>query len=449
MTVAVDVEAILKPFPGESPAGEDLRYTAVYEEIKEARRADDPFDRGDWQREVKKSDWNRVIELASQVLTQRSKDLQIAVWLTEGLIHTSGFGGLLAGLRILNGLLTDFWESVYPRIEDDDLEFRAAPLEFLNEKIWVAVKEVPLTDAASTAGYSWFKWKESREVGYEADTKNRYGDIDEGKKRVREEHLADGKLSAEDFDAAVGQSSLAFYTRLAADVTQCREEFRNLDATVDERFGRAAPRLAELKGAIGDCEELVLRIFRDKGGSESAAESKADESSRYSESEPSLEKVAVRGGVSQPSTHIEPSSAAAFQPSAFPGSPDSESILWESALAAMNASGIRTALGQLLAAACGAPSVREANRLKLLMARLCLKAGRPDLARPIVEELHALIEELHLERWESPVWIAEVLDALYQCLTVGEPSDDDMSRARSLFQKLCTTDVTRAIPYKP
>jgi type VI secretion system protein ImpA len=82
------------------------------------------------------------------------------------------------------------------------------------------------------------------------------------------------------------------------------------------------------------------------------------------------------------------------------------------------------------------------------MARLCLKAERPDLARPIAEELHALIEELHLDRWESPVWIADVLDTLYQCLTVGEPSDDDMSRARGLFQKLCTTDVTKALNYK-
>lgn len=448
MTVAVDVEAILKPFPGDDPAGEDLRYSVVYEEIKEARRADDPFDRGDWQREIKKADWNRVIELTSESLAQRTKDIQIAVWLTEGLINKSGFSGLYAGLRILNGFLTLFWETVYPRIEDDDLEFRTAPLEFLNEKVWVAVKEVPLTDAAATTGYSWLKWKESREVGYEADTRNRYGDIDEGKKKVRDEHLADGKLSAEDFDAAVSQSSLAFYTRLSGDLALCREEFQKLDATVDDRFGKAAPRLAELKGAIEDCEELALRFFKDKGGSEPVSESKAEEVAGHLRSETALEGEGVRGE-SQPLPHAQPSGAMAFRAVAFQEGLEAESTLWESALASMSTSGIRTALGQLLAASCGAPSVREANRLKLLMARLCLEAGRPDLARPIVEELHALIEELHLERWESPVWIAEVLDALYRCLTFGEPSDDDMSRARSLFQKLCTTDVTRAIPYKP
>jgi len=102
----------------------------------------------------------------------------------------------------------------------------------------------------------------------------------------------------------------------------------------------------------------------------------------------------------------------------------------------------------LLEASFSAPSVREKNRHRLLMAKLCLQAERPDLARPIVEELHALIEELHLDRWESPVWIAEVLDAYYRCLTSGEPSDDDLGKARMLFQRLCTTDVTKAITYR-
>ena len=46
------------------------------------------------------------------------------------------------------------------------------------------------------------------------------------------------------------------------------------------------------------------------------------------------------------------------------------------------------------------------------------------------------------------MWIAELLDTLYRCLTAGEPSDEDARRAGELFRKLCTTDVTRAMPYK-
>jgi type VI secretion system protein ImpA len=447
MVTAIDVEMILTPIPGEDPSGEDCRYSALYEEIKEARRADDPFDRGDWQREIKKSEWDKVIQLGIRALTEKTKDLQIAVWLTEGLIQKEGFEGLLTGLRILNGLLDRFWETVHPQIDDDDLEYRAAPFEFLNDKVWVAIKDAPITDPVSTPGHSWLKWKESREVGYEADTRNRYGDVDEGRKQSRDEKLAEGKVSAEDFDAAVNQSSLAFYSRLSAVLAQCREEFRKLDATVDDRFGKAAPRLAELKTAIEDCEELALRFFKEKGGSQSAPEAMAETAAGNLEGRAPETRDYPRAG-DTPTAAAPNDAPATLQAFSAPGSLGGELKLWESAVATMGSNGIKAALGQLLAASCGAPSVREKNRYKLLMARLCLKADRPDLARPIAEELHALIEELHLDRWESPVWIAEVLDTLYQCLTAGEPSDDDMSRARGLFQKLCTTDVTKALTYK-
>jgi predicted component of type VI protein secretion system len=53
MKSTIDIGTILSPIPGENPAGEDLRYTPNYDELKEARRADDLLDRGDWAREIK------------------------------------------------------------------------------------------------------------------------------------------------------------------------------------------------------------------------------------------------------------------------------------------------------------------------------------------------------------------------------------------------------------
>jgi type VI secretion system protein ImpA len=129
---------------------------------------------------------------------------------------------------------------------------------------------------------------------------------------------------------------------------------------------------------------------------------------------------------------------------------DSESLeksMWEDSLKKLKIGGIKKALEQLYGASCSMPSVREKNRYRLLMAKLCLKAERPDLARPIAEELYALIEELQLERWESPMWIAEIHTALYQCLTTGTPSAEDTQRADGLFKKICTTDVTKAMIY--
>ena len=85
---------ILNPIPGDNPGGENLRYAPVYDKIREARRQDDEGPMGDWQRERKVADWALVIKLGSEAIATKSKDLQLAVWLTEALLHKEGFPGL-------------------------------------------------------------------------------------------------------------------------------------------------------------------------------------------------------------------------------------------------------------------------------------------------------------------------------------------------------------------
>jgi type VI secretion system protein ImpA len=90
----IDIDAITQPISDESPSGENLRYSGLYDEISEARRADDPLALGDWTSNLKTANYKQVIELALPALTERTKDLQIAAWLTESLIRQHGFSGL-------------------------------------------------------------------------------------------------------------------------------------------------------------------------------------------------------------------------------------------------------------------------------------------------------------------------------------------------------------------
>lgn len=475
MNREINLDQILAPIPGDNPAGEDLRYSPVYDEIKEARRAEDEdLPQGEWQRETKKGDWDKVISVAVTALTEKTKDLQIAVWLMEALTSTEGFAGLAAGLQILNGLLSNFWEQVYPPIEDGDLEYRSAPIEFLDDRLWLTIKQVPITEPRVTAGYSWLKWKEARDVGYEAELRSPDGAIDEKKRKAREEKLADGKTKPEDFDIAVALSKETFYRSLAEDLSNCDKQLKIFGKELDERFGRQAPSINNFSSAIEDCQQTLKRIFEkkfpkeSKAGAEPESEGAAEETKQEGfvsrlfrrhraesrEAGAEAEKRAV-APAEKDSGAVLGEAMMADMPALVAGTAgsgrDSEALevaRWNAALETMETDGLEKALGQLLAAAHSAPSVRARNRYRLLMARLCLEAERADLARPIVEELHALIEELQLERWESPRWIAEVLDALYQCLTWGEPSDEDMSKAAALFRKLCTTDVTKAMMYK-
>src|SRR5437773_580756 len=92
-----DVSALLGPVEAKAPAGADLRYLPVYDEIKAARREAevDP-------REL--APWKRIAGLVANALT-RSKDLQLAAWLAEALARVEGFPGTAAGLLVTRRLL--------------------------------------------------------------------------------------------------------------------------------------------------------------------------------------------------------------------------------------------------------------------------------------------------------------------------------------------------------
>lgn len=428
----IDTESILTPIEGENPAGENLRYTPTYDAIQEARREDDDLDRGEWDREVKTADWQTVKQLALEALTEKTKDIQIAVWLLEALIRTDGFKGLDVGLSLLAGLMEHFWENLYPEIEDDDLDYRIGPLEFMNDKLWLPIKQAPLTDPATGSGFGWVQWKEATEVG--AD----------------EEAIAEGKLGIEEFEKAVNRSSKAFYQVLNDQIERCIESFGRFDNLLDEKFGREAPRTADFKQSLEDCLRFVAKTLKQK------KELDPDPEPVEAADEPPSQETSVTEETESPSGGGETSTvapvSAAVQGQIVVGmisdTEPHEAAVWNSALNALKSQGIKKALDILFSASCSVSSVRSKNRYRLLMAKLCLQAERPDLARPIAEELNTLLEELGLERWESPVWVGDVLGALYRCLIQEDEGSDDYYRAEEIFKKMCTIDLTRALQHR-
>ena len=102
--------------------------------------------------------------------------------------------------------MEQFWDSLFPEIEDGDLELRAGPLDWLGSKFEACLRDLPIT----SDGRSWFKYKESRTVGYENDAST------DAKLKTRNDLLADGKISAETFDQSVDETPKLFYENLQA-----------------------------------------------------------------------------------------------------------------------------------------------------------------------------------------------------------------------------------------
>src|ERR1022692_1161509 len=196
MATQAPIESLLAPISGEHPAGEDITLAPEWETINAARHKDKVLGR-------QKADWPRIQKLLCDALTHKSKDLRLAVWLTEANVKQHGFAGLRDSLHLLRALIVDYWDSgLYP---SEDFQLRAKPLDyFAADNLPADLRQIPLT--ARTDGgrdYSYLEYERSRRIGWERDIVDETDQTKEAKiKRV----LAGGGIFIEMFEEAAKSS---------------------------------------------------------------------------------------------------------------------------------------------------------------------------------------------------------------------------------------------------
>jgi type VI secretion system protein ImpA len=155
----VDVDQLLTPVSAESPSGENLEYDPSFAELERAAAGEPERYSGKEVIPAKEPGWKDVRRLALEILA-RSKDLRVAVQLTQAETALDGIAGLSAAVSVVRGLVDRFWDDVYPRLETDgeyDPVFRInalAPLSDLNGLIGV-VRKTYLVEAKSVGRFSF------------------------------------------------------------------------------------------------------------------------------------------------------------------------------------------------------------------------------------------------------------------------------------------------------
>ena len=247
---------LLTPIPGANPSGVSLRYDPVTDKIKEARREELEAPQGAWKTAVKTADYAQVVKLAGEAIAKRGKDLQLAVWLVDAHVRREGFPILPSCFTFLRDLCDQFWDTLYPEIEDGDLEVRAAPLDWLGSKLDEPIRLLPIT----ANGLSWFRYKESRTVGYESAA------VADDKRKLRNQLINEGKISAEEFDQAIDETPKAFCEKQLAAIDEAREAVEQLISFLDEKFGDFSPSFIKVRTALEDNAQVVKGFVTKKGG---------------------------------------------------------------------------------------------------------------------------------------------------------------------------------------
>jgi type VI secretion system protein ImpA len=422
-------DTLLEPISADQPAGVDLRWTPEWDRISEARRADDPLASGKWaKKERKVADWRLTYELATSLLQERSKDLQLAMWLTEAGIKLHGFPGLRDGLAIARELMVRYWDQgLYPKIEDGP-EDRAGPFNWLNDKLVDSISAIAITVSEDEgADYSLLDLQDARRVGSEANCRTVDGEIDPTKKRAYDQALEDGHVSMEMFDHAVKKSRRAAYEDLYSGVVETYDEFKALEKVIDEKFGEAAPNLSTCRGTLTDIKQAVSDILDKLRVAEPDAH--APSTVETADSKATNDSLSPRFGFSYPNLQESELSTGAS---------------WREAENFIRSGNVEKGLAEMMRLAAGETSGRNRFQRKLLLADVCLASKRERLAQSILEELAEQIDKLQLESWESSQLIGNVWTKLYKLYKQGSDSSE-LDRARQLYQRLCRLDPWQAL----
>ncbi|KJX01432.1 type VI secretion protein [Enterobacter roggenkampii] len=220
-----EINELLLPIHPEAPAGDNLEYESLFDEIRVARESDpDGMPEDEWSvREPRKADWNQVRNLSEKALREQSKDLQLACWYAEALCQLQGLAGLSTGIAFLSEFITRFWFQCWPLLEEDGLTMRRSKLQRLDRDLSQQLLRQPMLRQANTSLLFW-----RQILAFEHKINTHPGDRDE---LIRKE----GDFTMESFDQQamnfssieIGQQA-ARVEALASDLSQLEARYLSL-----------------------------------------------------------------------------------------------------------------------------------------------------------------------------------------------------------------------------
>ena len=247
--MSLELEALLKEISNEAPCGMDCSFSNEFHAIKKAKTQDDPLlDQGDWIAEPKQADWNFINTKATELLTEKTKDIRLYSWLIESWSNLYGFDGVAKGLELTQRSLSNFWILLHPEIEEDDLDQRLGLLQGLINQLPVLIKNIPVVNTSPF--YSL--------IDYEALLHQQ---------NLRRKHTEDNEdvqvnASTEQFEQVLFNSSKSFQYQNYQAYLEILKQWNILKDVLDGLMGLDAPSFALIDSQLESIHSNLKKIYK-------------------------------------------------------------------------------------------------------------------------------------------------------------------------------------------
>ncbi len=240
----IDLDSLLTEISADSPCGEDMEYDSAFGELERSAESKGEQQFGDNIIPAEEPDW-REVKSNSVALFSRTKDLRVARFLTEALLHLEGISGLRDGLALINSLVEKYWDHVYPQLDpddDNDPTIRVNIIASLGDakSIVMPVRSAPLVDSRAMGRFSL-----------------RDFDIATGNQPASERSGEESPDLAT-IDGAFLDAPLEDLQTTANAISGAIEHLNLIDSMMGEKVGVGeAPDLSDLNDALQHCQRAV------------------------------------------------------------------------------------------------------------------------------------------------------------------------------------------------
>lgn len=256
----IDIESLLQPISADDPCGPDMLLSAEFDAIQQARQHDDPsLDQGEWVIDRKEADWPFVIRECTTLLTTTSKDLRLAIWLTDAAGTTRGFAGITDGYTLLAGLCERYWEQVHPQAEDGEMDARNGNVSWLLSRTVELLQTAPLltTPRGTVTVLAW-----QTAVALDQAIRRQPSEADD---------LQRGKVTLEALDQIRGSAPGAQVKEVSRAYEACRTAIERFREVFEARMGDEGPSFGPLMDTLENVRHLIGRFAADAGVSLTSA----------------------------------------------------------------------------------------------------------------------------------------------------------------------------------
>lgn len=256
----INVDSLLKPLSPEAPCGENLRYKFSDLERLSEGKPEDQFN----NTPAEEPNWREVADKAKEYFT-RGKHLAIAAILTTAAVRLEGYPGLRDGLRLIHGMLRDYWDPIYPQL---DVEDNNDPTERINSlatlsappgtastglRLLERVLEAPLCDSRQLGRFSLW------DIRYSG-----------GQIKLSEQQMASRPpRSISEIDGAFLETDKEKLAEILAAIKEAMVAAQSIDQTCTEKLGSG--RGLDLKPLLELLKDASVQIERRTTGGDSGA----------------------------------------------------------------------------------------------------------------------------------------------------------------------------------